>query len=351
LISNPLPILSLLACPYDGASLEQKKNCIECPLGHSFPLINDVPVLLRADVTQTVSIASESLRLSRLQIERGNEDPYFIDTLGLSDDDRRRLRATLAQTRGHVDPIISYLVSATNGMLYKHLVGTLQANPIPILPLPNAANGELLLDIGCSWGRWSMAAYNKGYNVVGLDPSLGAVLAAKRLADKLSVPFIGVVGDARYLPFKSGAFDVAFSYSVLQHFSKCDARIALREIRRSLRASGLFAVQMASAWGVRSFQHQVKRRFREPTSFEVRYWSPIELRDTSRAIFGKNVRISADCYFGLGLQASDLDLMPTAKKFAIYGSEALKKSARWFAPLTYLADSLFLQGNVTSTCP
>ena len=38
-----------------------------------------------------------------------------------------------------------------------------------------------LLDIGCSWGRWSLAAARKGYSVVGIDPSLGAVMAARRI--------------------------------------------------------------------------------------------------------------------------------------------------------------------------
>ena len=46
-----------------------------------------------------------------------------------------------------------------------------------------------------------MAASKKGYLQVGLNPILGAVLAAKRLAKRLVVPFQGVVADARFLPF------------------------------------------------------------------------------------------------------------------------------------------------------
>ena len=44
-----------------------------------------------------------------------------------------------------------------------------------------------------------MAASRKGYLPVGLDPSLGAVLAAKRLAKRLHLPFHGVV-HIGYLP-------------------------------------------------------------------------------------------------------------------------------------------------------
>jgi SAM-dependent methyltransferase/uncharacterized protein YbaR (Trm112 family) len=338
-------ILPLLACPYDGADVQQKAVRLECALGHSFPIVGNVPVLLRDDVPETIGIASESLRLARLHADGQNEDPLFTDSLSISDEERCQVRTQTTDMPRRVDPVISYLIGATNGILYKHLTGSLVDYPIPILPMP-AADGERLLDIGCSWGRWSMAAARKGYRPVGLDPSLGAILAAKRLSDRLSAPFVGVVGDARYLPFKPAVFDAVFSYSVLQHFSKTEALTSLREIKRTLRDGGKFGIQMASSWGVRSIQHQALRLFREPESFEVRYWSPLELRQCFRDIFGDDVHLLVDCYFGLGLQASDLDFMPLPKKAAIYGSELLKGIACRFRPLAFLADSLLLEGGV-----
>jgi SAM-dependent methyltransferase/uncharacterized protein YbaR (Trm112 family) len=336
-------LLPLLACPYDGSSLQKNSGAwLGCQNGHRFPVVEDVPVLLRTDVLQTIGIASETLRLSDLHANGPNEESFFIDTLGLSNEERCRVRAVISERRVGIDPVISYLIGATNGMGYKHLIGSLTEYPIPIMPLPTA-NGEYLLDIGCSWGRWSVAAARKGYSPVGLDPSLGAVLAARRLSDGFGVSFLGVVGDARYLPFKSGVFDVAFSYSVLQHFSKPDARLALRGIKQALRAGGAFLIQMASSWGVRSFHHRALRHFREPVSFEVRYWSPLELKQTFRETFG-DVRMSVDCYFGLGLQSSDIGIMPPIKRTVIYIAEVLKSAASWASPLTYAADSLFLEG-------
>lgn len=342
--NSSLSLLPKLACPHDGASLHQDGIWLSCPHGHRFPVVDDVPVLLRDDVLQTIGIASQSLRLARLHVEGSNDDPYFTDTLGLSDDERRQVRAAITAKEVGVDPVVSYLVGATNGILYKHLIGSLSDYPIPNLPLP-AASGEWLLDIGCSWGRRSIAASKNGYTPIGLDPSLGAVLAAKRLSNQLRLPFVGVVGDARYLPIKTGTFDAAYSYSVLQHFSKPDVRLALREVRRTLRDGGTFSIQMAAAWGMRSLQHQAMRRFREPVAFEVRYWSPPELRRAFREIFG-DVKISVDCYFGLGLQATDTDIMPPSKKAAVYTSEFLKGIAGWCPPLAYVADSLLLQGTV-----
>jgi SAM-dependent methyltransferase len=339
---NPVSILSLLACPYDGTRVHQKGVGLQCLNGHSFPLVQNVPVLLREDVLDTIGIASESLRLARLHTQGQNDDPLFIDSLAISDDARRQVRAVISEISTNVDPVISHLIGATNGILYRHLVGSLSEYPIPTIPLPTT-EGSFLLDIGCSWGRWSIAAARKGYRPVGIDPSLGAILAAKRLSEKLCLPFVGVVGDARHLPFQEATFDTAFSYSVLQHFSKKDACISLREIKRTLQKGGKFKVQMASAWGMRSIQHQALRRFRDPKSFEVRYWSPLELSQTFRDIFGE-VEVSVDCYFGLGLQASDLRIMPLPKRAVIYGSEFLKSIAHRFKPLTYLADSLLFEG-------
>jgi len=75
------------------------------------------------------------------------------------------------------------IIGATSGSSYKHLIGNpkLSEYPIPEISLPSAS-GALLLDLGCNWGRWSISAARNGYSVVGLDPSLGAVLAARRIA-------------------------------------------------------------------------------------------------------------------------------------------------------------------------
>ena len=235
---------------------------LQCPNEHEFPIVDDVPVLLRSDVPQTIGLASTSLQHAWADVEGKNTDAWFVETLGISNEQKQSVR--MATFRGGaMDPVVSHLVGATNGILYSRLIGCLHEYPIPEVRLPEG-KGKTLLDVGCSWGRWSIAAAKKGYLPVGLDPSLGAILAAKRVANSLGLPFHGVVADARFLPFRTDSFDVAFSYSVLQHFSKSDARAALEDIRRVLHPDGSFLVQMASALGIRSMQHQARRGFREP---------------------------------------------------------------------------------------
>ena len=103
-------------------------------------------------------------------------------------------------------------------------------------------------------------------------------------------------------------------------------------------------IQMASAYGIRSLYHQLRRGLRTPQEFDVRYWRPDELQRVFGQAIGRT-RLSADCYFGLGLQSSDAAMMGPARKFLLKFSELLVRLSLRLPALAYLADSLY----VTST--
>ncbi len=230
-------------------------------------------------------MAEASLRRAKeaRAADSGTADLY-LDTLGIVDAERRGIVELAASARRQIDPVVSFLVGATSGYMYADLIGKLQSYPIPELRLP-AGNGKRLLDIGCSWGRWSVAAARKGYAVTGVDPSLGAVMAARRMARALGADPRFVVADARHLPFQPAAFDIVFSYSVLQHFAPGDTLSAVREVARVLAAGGSSMIQMASAYGIRSLYHQLRRGFRTPDAFDVRYWRPGQLQRVFRPVY------------------------------------------------------------------
>ena len=225
--------------------------------------------------------------------------------------------------------------------MYRLLVGDLAEYPIPAIPLP-AGNGRTLLDVGCSWGRWSIAASAKGYQVVGIDPSLGAVMAAHRVARQLGLANRYVVGDARHLPFRSRSIDTAYSYSVLQHFSRDDAVRSLAEVGRILKPGGVAKIQMPTRFGLRCLYHQTRRAFREGRGFEVRYWSLPELRHLFTRCVG-HTRFEVDCYFGIGLQSSDEHLMTPSLRLVMRASEGLKTASRHLRRLGWGADSVFAE--------
>ena len=225
--------------------------------------------------------------------------------------------------------------------MYRHLIGKLDRYPIPDIPMPPGL-GRRLLDVGCSWGRWSLAASAAGYDTVGIDPSLGAVMAARRVARQLGSSNRYLVGDARYLPFAAATFDVVFSYSVLQHFSErmrsrpwpkwagcCGP--AVRPKYKCRRASGCGACITRRGGG-----------FRAARGFEVRYRTLPELRRLFATRVGP-AQFAADCYFGIGLQPSDAPLMTPGLKAITSASEALKRASLRLPSLTRVADSVFVE--------
>lgn len=323
-------------CDYDGKQLISKG-------GRRYPVVDGLAVMLVGDDQQTIGIA-------RASIERASGSPdkidqrgpqFYLETLGISELEKLELLRLFQGNQCKIDPVAMMLMGATSGHAYKKLTGNpyLQEYPFPEIALP-PSSGETLLDLGCSWGRWSVAAAQKGYSVVGIDPSLGAVMAARRIAGQVGLNIKYVVADARFLPFGDRSFKKVYSYSVLQHLSKDNARKSLAEISRVLDEGGVAKIQMANAWGVRSFQHQLARCFREANNFEVRYWSISELKDAFERIIGKT-SVVPDCYFGLGWQWSDFRFMSTNGKVILFASEVLKRLSNIIGPLRLFADSVF----------
>jgi len=339
-------LLARLVCPRHLSPLSEVESRLHCEEGHDYPVVHDVPILLdRGPHTLWVAEASlDQVRHSGLSPER---DLYYIDTLGISDEEKEALRKQLSEPGSCIDPVVSFMVGATNGIAYKQLIGNLKDYPIPMLRLP-PANGEVLLDVGCNWGRWCIAAARLGYTTIGIDPSLGAVLAAKRVMRQMGLDANFVVGDARFLPFRTESLDVVYSYSVIQHFSKGNAIAAVKEIGRVLRSNGRSIVQMPTTLGLRCLYHQTHRRFREARGFEVRYWWVPTLRRLFTGYVGRTT-FSVDCFFGIGLQAADVHFMARRHRFIIRTSEVLRKASKAFRGLCYVADSVYVESTKANT--
>jgi SAM-dependent methyltransferase len=315
-----------LACPVDKQRLELASGELICPNGHRYPLVGEVPVLLRNDTADSHPYFDETRQAARA----GDPNPDSPT------------EASPPSTTGGVDPFVQQEIVKTNGILYRGALGMLARYPIPEIPLPEGSNARLL-DVGCNWGRWSMAASRRGYRAIGIDPSLAAVQAAYRVSREVNAPADFVVGDGRSLPFPDHSFDVVFSYSVLQHFSKDDARESIREAARVTRPGGTVLIQLANLFGVRQLYNQARDlAHREQGLFRVRRWTPGEMLSAFNKLVGP-ARLSADGFFSLNAQATDMDLMAPFPKMVVRSSEALKGLASRFRPLALLADSVFIE--------
>jgi SAM-dependent methyltransferase/uncharacterized protein YbaR (Trm112 family) len=316
-------LLQLLVCPRDHHVLQEEDQHLVCPSGHRYPVVEGIPILLLSETPQTHVEGTRSLQAGA---SRGSS------------------ATPLSGLPEEIDPFVQNIIAATNGLLYIRLVGKLTDYPIPYLRLP-PGDGKRFLEIGCNWGRWCVAAARMGYCPVGIDPSLKGIRAARHVAQQLGIEAHYVVADGRYLPFASGTFDQIFSYSVLQHLSKENARLTLREVARALHPTGGFLVQMPNCFGIRCLYHQARRGFRQGRDFDVRYWTPRELVSTFRAIFG-SARIFVDGFFSLNPQISDVSFLPWKYRTVVYASETLRKISGILSPLTYVADSLYVEGTL-----
>ena len=106
-----------------------------------------------------------------------------------------------------------------------------------------SAHGRVL-DAGCGGGGTALSLAEESAFAVGLDLEArfrgsGTRLAAeKRIANAAFVQ-----GDAARLPFRSAAFDLVFSHSVIEHVAS--AEDYLRECFRVLRPRGVLYLSTA----------------------------------------------------------------------------------------------------------
>lgn len=317
-------LLGQLACPRDGAALTLRDGRLSCGRGHHYPVVDGCPILLVDDVEATHGYIHETLALVAAYEATGVLPPALSGSPATG-----------------VDAFVQDEVVRTSGNLYRSLKGRLPRYPIPVSRLPEG-DGRRLLDIGCNWGRWSVAMARQGYRVVGLDPSLAALMAARRVTRQLGLDVQVVVGDARCLPFAADTFDTVFSYSVFQHFSKDNARQSFQQIRRVLKPGRTAWLQMPNRYGVRQYYQHWKRGFTPGNGFEIRYWTPSELQHTFEQTFGPT-HMTVDGFFGLGIQASDIDLLPPRHKAVVHASEFLRRLSQRWPGLTRVADSVYLE--------
>jgi SAM-dependent methyltransferase len=99
-----------------------------------------------------------------------------------------------------------------------------------------------LLDLACGSGRHSIALSADGYKMVGLDASLRLLKIAKQRSQDIAV----VLGDIRFLLFKTGTFNVTVSVDTSFGYlpSEADDKVSLSEVRRVMPQDGLLIIDV-----------------------------------------------------------------------------------------------------------
>jgi 2-polyprenyl-6-hydroxyphenyl methylase/3-demethylubiquinone-9 3-methyltransferase len=105
-------------------------------------------------------------------------------------------------------------------------------------PIVGDWNGLKVLDLGCAGGFMTEALAERGAEPMGIDPSQGAIAAARAHAagEGLSIPYHTGVGEA--LPFAEDSFDAVVCVDVLEHVTSLPE--VLGEVARVLKPGGWF---------------------------------------------------------------------------------------------------------------
>jgi 2-polyprenyl-6-hydroxyphenyl methylase/3-demethylubiquinone-9 3-methyltransferase len=99
-------------------------------------------------------------------------------------------------------------------------------------------SGLRALDLGCAGGFMTEALAARGAQAEGIDPSQGAIAAARAhaAAEGLQIPYRTGVGEA--LPYAEDSFDAVVCVDVLEHVTSLPE--VLSEVARVLRPGGWF---------------------------------------------------------------------------------------------------------------
>ena len=110
-------------------------------------------------------------------------------------------------------------------------------------------DGDLVLDLGCGFGRHAYEFARRGASVVAVDYGFDEVLGVRATFGAMSeageidlalTPFGAVQGDALALPFRDATFDRVLCSEVLEHIP--DDEGAMAELARVLKPGGTMAI-------------------------------------------------------------------------------------------------------------
>jgi SAM-dependent methyltransferase len=108
----------------------------------------------------------------------------------------------------------------------------------PFLPLLRAAGASDVLELGCGTGNDAARLAREGFHVIATDLSTEAVAAARQKHGDLVD--VRVVDMAAGLPFPEAGFDAVMANVALHMFTDAVTRAVFADVRRVLRAGGLF---------------------------------------------------------------------------------------------------------------
>jgi SAM-dependent methyltransferase/uncharacterized protein YbaR (Trm112 family) len=245
---------------------------------------------------------------------------------------------------GNLPWIVQQQIAATNGKHYTDRIGKLKDYPVYKLPVPKVESG-LMLDIGNGWGRWLIAGANRGYIPIGIDIRLEFCETALHTLKAQGKNGYSLVADLKNIPFKSGIFNLVWSFSVIQHTHKSRLINCLEHINRIIKTDGYAFLEFPNKHGIKNRFGNVQATEAEKddyNSWNVRYYSIDEYREFFKNIFG-NFSYKNHSLIGIGILKDDLKYVSFKNKI-LSGISLLGSMLTKIIPgLTKISDSIYIK--------
>lgn len=152
-------------------------------------------------------------------------------------------------------------------------------------------DGQLIADIGCGVGAWSVLMAKRGVTVIGLDHSIEALSKHRQNSkdENLESSVFGTSGDGFHMPFRDEVFDGATLNWVLAHIPVIENLKFMKEVERISKENAWLMISDSYWRGQEGGREQVQTRGTIKGTFEVYkyYYSPEELQDLLEATFGE----------------------------------------------------------------
>ena len=143
-----------------------------------------------------------------------------------------------------------------------------------LLDLLKPRPGEMILDVGCGTGVFTLNVLGCGSRVTGLEISQFMLMKARQKMEGYS--FRGVIGNMLFLPFANACFEKVVSVTALEFVE--DGKKAVTELLRVAKKGGIVVaatLNSLSPWAVR----RKKAAGRGHSLFEcMKFRSPQDMR-------------------------------------------------------------------------
>jgi len=211
-------------------------------------------------------------------------------------------------------------------------------------------HGELILDVGCGKAIDGARLWEKGAQVIGLEPSRVMIVRAKEYLNESNARVALAQGVGENLPFKPHSFDKVMCKGALDHFFSPSETI--EEIARVLKPGGEMIISIAN---FNSLGFRLGKKLYPVTKFlspslakERKPWEPPPdhtykfdypfLSSLVKQHFEIKKTKGISLFFGLPLWGSFLSKLPHSVSYALL--KTLDKLAR---PFPYLADVILMK--------